>query len=278
MLKIQYKDRRTTPIWIVEKRYTIGSSTNNHLVLTEAGISPLHARLLTENNCLTLKDNHSETGCFVNGQRVTEKQLLPGDTIRLGPVEFNILDPQDTENQNSAAASGSARWYLVSDSSWLAGKEYPLREGRAIIGRSDNCDIVIPGNHLSRQHAELTVRDNRLHIRDLASANGTYINDKPVREGVLCPGDRVRLDVYSFRVVGPAEENGATRVRRPQPPAAPMERRPASLEPKQWKTKPTSPGNRIEPEPAAPPNWLATFSFLLLCGLAGILFYIFVGI
>ncbi len=274
MLKIQYKDRRTAPIWIVEKRYTIGSSVNNHLVLAEPGISPLHARLLTENNSLILKDNHSDSGCFVNGQRVTEKLLLPGDTIRLGSVEFDILDPQETDEQDGTARPAGARWSLVSDSSWLAGAEYPLPDGRSIIGRSSNCDLVVPGNHLSQQHAELTIRDNLLHIRDLASANGTYINDKRVREGTLRPGDRLRLDVYSFRVVGPEPESSKPRPRRARAATAPLERRTPSSEPKQWKTKPTSPGNRIEPEAPKQLNWLATFSFLLLCGALGLMMFI----
>jgi predicted component of type VI protein secretion system len=128
-----------------------------------------------------------------------------------------------------------------------------IAPGVSAIGRGSQCEIVIPGTHLSRQHAEFELHDSQLKIRDLGSANGSFVNDakiaahQPVR---LVPGDRLRFDVYSFRVVGPGMTTGSTRLRQTLTDSAiNKERKQINTAPKNWKTKPTSPGNREEPAP-----------------------------
>jgi pSer/pThr/pTyr-binding forkhead associated (FHA) protein len=250
MLKIQFKDNRHPPLWVVEKLYSIGSAADNNLVLGDAGIDALHARLVSSENKVFLKDNNSQNGCFVNGQRVTQKEIFPGDTIKLGSVEIEVLDPHKPGNQANNNNDLPA-WRMVSDSSWLAGKSFEIpRDKSVVIGRGTQCDIVIPGTHLSRRHAELTAQGTSLRVKDLSSANGTFINDRRVEESVAYNGDRLRIDVYSFRLVGPESVEHKTRVRAPLPIEAltkPVEKRQPSQEPKRWKTRPTSPGNRIEP-------------------------------
>ena len=279
MLKIQFKDKRQEPIWVIEKRYTIGSAADNHLVVADQTMSPLHARLLTQDNALYLKDNNSDQGCYVNEQRVTEKQILPGDTIRLGSIEFEILDPRESISQQALSDDAiPPKWSLVADSSWLSGQEYQIPAHTSTVGRGSQCDIVIPGTHLSRQHAQLTIKGNLLHVRDLASSNGTYINDERVTEGIARPGDRLRMDVYSFRLIGPESENDKTRIRRVrQPSHTPVERKEVSSEPKQWITKPTSPGNRIEPTKGSGLNWTLAISVVLCLVVITALAYLFLA-
>ncbi len=121
------------------------------------------------------------------------------------------------------------------------------------MGRGSQCDITIPGTHLSRQHAELIVHDNRVQVKDLASANGTFINDRPITEGVAKAGDQIRFDVYSFKLLGPNEDRNKTQVRAPikikRKPVEEVEKEKAAAAAKRWKTKPTSIGNRPEPPP-----------------------------
>jgi len=248
MLKIHFKDNRHPPLWVVEKLYSIGSAADNNLVLNDEGVDALHARLISSENKVFLKDNNSQSGCFVNGQRVTQKEIFPGDVIRLGPVEIEVLDPHRAGPQ-PVSRSETPPWRLVSDSSWLAGKSFEVpRDKPVIIGRGTQCDIVIPGTHLSRRHAELTAEGSSLRVKDLSSANGTFINERRVEEAVAYSGDRLRIDVYSFRLVGPESLDRKTRIR-PSIEALtkPVEKRQASQEPKRWKTRPTSPGNRVEP-------------------------------
>lgn len=249
MLKIQFKDNRQPPLWVTEKLYSIGSSADNQLVVAE--LDPVHARFISSNNKVYLKDNNSSSGCFVNGQRITQKEVLPGDLVRLGNLELEILDPSALPTDAEPIAGQSDQhWRLVSDSSWLAGQTFVVPADRpVVVGRGTQCDIVIPGTHLSRRHAELAVQGKFLRVKDLQSANGTFVNDRRIDNAIAHSGDRLRLDVYTFRLVGPeVEEKNKTRIRAPiEALTKPIERKQPSNEPKRWKTRPTSPGNRTEP-------------------------------
>lgn len=249
MLKLQFKDQRQPAFWVVEKLYSIGSDADNDLVLSDEGIAPLQARLIATAEKIFLKDNNSETGCFVNGQRITQKEILPGDEIQLGPVRLEVLDPGDDTHPGAQSADP---WRLVASGSWLSGQSYVIpNEGSVVLGRSNQCDVVIPGTHLSRQHVELRVQGGSLRVKDLGSVNGTYLNDRPITDALAHGGDQLRLDVYTFNVISPVGDRQRTRLRATSTVnsvPAPRAPRPVTVEkPRRWKLRPTSPGNRQEP-------------------------------
>lgn len=70
-----------------------------------------------------------------------------------------------------------------------------LRPGINKVGRQRNDNhIVLVGPEISRFHAELIAEGPRVVLRDLGSANGTYVNDARVQgEQDLVPGDRVKF-------------------------------------------------------------------------------------
>lgn len=53
-------------------------------------ISRRHCELNQDQDQLKLRDLGSRNGTFVNGRRVEETQLNPGDEIQIGPVKFGI--------------------------------------------------------------------------------------------------------------------------------------------------------------------------------------------
>lgn len=247
MLKIQFKDKRNEPFWVMEKTFTIGSGDENHLVIQDDSVSKTHAKLLNHGETFTLRDMGSQAGTYVNGQRINEKEVACGDLLRVGTVELEIIDPLNEARDDTGDRT---YWSLIADSSWLSGQEFPItaeENESVIVGRGTQCDIVFPGTHLSRQHAKFTVKTDHLELRDLGSANGTFLNDKKIEQANVRAGDRIRFDVYSFRVFGPGIEL----------PQSATTHFPAIGEkklalsdtggPKQWKIKPTSPGNRQEP-------------------------------
>lgn len=271
MLKLQIRDSNRAPVWVVEKHFTIGQAPDNHLVLDPADIAPYHASLVTTPNGIFLKDQRSPTGSFVNGQRITQKQILPGDLIRLGSVELEVLSPGKDE-ATPQPESPQGTWRLIADGSWLLGQSYEIQpQGSAIIGRASDCDIVIPGSHLSRKHTELRVLGDGLQIKDLDSVSGTYLNEQPVTTTMARDGDRLRLDVYSFRILDPASIDLQRRSR----PSASVSsssvapRKASSSTPKRWITRPTSPGNRQEASSPKPHQELWLWLVLLVA--AGLL-------
>ena len=261
----------------MERSLSIGSSGKNQLTIDGTpSVSDQHAKILNQGDTFLLKDLGSKHGTFVNGQRITQRQIACGDKFAIGAVEFEVLDPMA---ELEDAASETQYWSLIADSSWLSGQEFPIKaelNSTISLGRGSQCDIVFPGTHLSRRHAEITIHYSSLHIRDTGSANGTFVNDKKVDEATLYPGDHLRLDVYSFRLFGPGIQlpKSSTSVHKPVPSQA----APSSNKPKRWKSKPTSVGNREElnlyKKDYRAPIWAA----VVLLGLAGAIAYIFLGL
>jgi hypothetical protein len=115
--------------------------------------------------------------------------------------------------------------------------------------------MIFAGTHLSREHAQLIIKRDCIIVRDLDSANGTFINDVRITEGVAYSGDQLRLDVYSFRLYGPGIRpvsfppiyDEATKVR-PAYRTLQKDVETAEDTPRRWKTRPTSPGNRSDNE------------------------------
>lgn len=272
MFRIQVKGQSGSPHWVSEKNLMLGSAPDCHLQL--AGAEPHHARLISQNNRLFLRDNRSASGSYVNGKPATERELFAGDEVCLGEAGLIVLGPGDEAGQRGTGHQ-AIRWCLVSNSSWLAGQEFVIAPGLSTIGRARECQIVIPGSHLSRTHAEFDLTDDQLRITDLGSANGTFVNDQRIEARLplrLQPGDRLRFDVYNFLLMGPGMTTGSTRLRDTLGQTqAPREKKP--VDPKHWKTKPTSPGNREEPPSPSRAPLTALTLFVLLALAAGVYLY-----
>jgi hypothetical protein len=88
-----------------------------------------------------------------------------------------------------------------------AGKEFPIHEDEAYIGRWDadsgifpdvDLDADDPEAKVSRRHARITRRGAQYFIEDLGSTNGTFIN----RGRRLLPGDRQPLNDGDEIIIG----------------------------------------------------------------------------
>ncbi|MGH7545198.1 MAG: HD domain-containing phosphohydrolase [Gemmatimonadota bacterium] len=62
-----------------------------------------------------------------------------------------------------------------------------------VIGRGSGSDVQLSDPAISRRHALLEVRDDRVWVVDLDSSNGVLINGKRVSRGIVEPGDELRL-------------------------------------------------------------------------------------
>lgn len=163
--------------------------------------------------------------------------------------------------------SEQKEWQLVANGDWLKGQVFPLA-AHTILGRDSECDITIPGTHLSRQHAEIAISGNKLLVKDLGSSNGTFVNGKQVTDAELEPGDQIQFDVLTFTVEGPGqkEDLNATMIRtavKPKPKPQPLAPE-IPADKKQWKTKPTSPGNRSENDHYNKSKKIKSFIFTLI--------------
>lgn len=67
---------------------TIGSGAEADLILHDLAISPVHAQVELDQGKPFLRDLHSATGTFVNGQRITREHLELGDLVHIGAYLF----------------------------------------------------------------------------------------------------------------------------------------------------------------------------------------------
>ena len=64
----------------------------------------------------------------------------------------------------------------------------------ATIGRAAGCSISVTDNFTSQLHARVFHRDGSLHVEDLGSTNGTYLNRRKVSAPmVVSGGDRIQI-------------------------------------------------------------------------------------
>jgi pSer/pThr/pTyr-binding forkhead associated (FHA) protein len=73
-----------------EGRLMLGRSSACQLVLADDTVSRRHAELRIEDGCWLLRDLGSSNGTWVNGRRVMEAEVRPGDLIHLGGAEIRL--------------------------------------------------------------------------------------------------------------------------------------------------------------------------------------------
>jgi pSer/pThr/pTyr-binding forkhead associated (FHA) protein len=92
---------------------------------------------------------------------------------------------------------------LVFSSGSAAVEQFDLNQGpdRVTIGRGRNCDIQLQDKKSSRAHVEILRQDGRYYVRDLESANGTFVNGskiEPKTDTPLQAGDLVQAGDAQF--------------------------------------------------------------------------------
>jgi EAL domain-containing protein (putative c-di-GMP-specific phosphodiesterase class I) len=77
-----------------------------------------------------------------------------------------------------------------------------LVEFPATIGRHPDCSVQLNVDRISRLHARLDMVDDQLHIEDLGSTNGTYVNHERISaRAAVSVGDVVHLADHEFRLM-----------------------------------------------------------------------------
>jgi len=93
------------------------------------------------------------------------------------------------------------RWYLESfveggrQLRRIALEPLPFR-----VGRLPDLALTLASESVSKEHAELFLRDGALCVRDLGSKNGTLVNNERVAEAPLREGDILHFAQVEFRV------------------------------------------------------------------------------
>lgn len=74
-------------------------------------------------------------------------------------------------------------------------------EGKLVVGRESDSELVLPEDLVSRRHAEFVVKDGEVSLKDLASTNGTFVNGQRIKKAKLAVGDRVLVGTSLMKLV-----------------------------------------------------------------------------
>ena len=86
-------------------------------------------------------------------------------------------------------------------------KEVQLTKDRTSLGRRPYNDIVIDNLAVSGEHAVLQMAGTDVHVEDLNSTNGTYVNGKAVKKQLLQNSDTVEIGKYRIKYVSEAVDS-----------------------------------------------------------------------
>ena len=233
------------------------------------GVDGVIAKIQLANDHVAIRRLNPTAPLTINGVALgTEPSpLLHGDKITVGRVEILFGDDKKQGGGTQVISSGAIPAELLKRSklggaapkptaatggrlvSLVDGREFLAKSGGLTLGRDAACDVVLPGNDISRNHAEIAVSPEGYYIIDL-STNGVFVNGEKV-EGTrtLGRGDVIRIGNEEFRFYADVPAPGT--VPAPSAPAA----APPLPPPSGAKTaeSPQRFAPRTSQEPTAPP-------------------------
>lgn len=108
----------------MSRELTIGRKSDNHLVIPDPSVSSRHCiiRELPDGTCL-IEDLNSSNGTFINGKRISQTMIKPGDQLLLAgwkiwKTVFSLLmEPQLKRTGSSLSAT---EWAATRREKWQA--------------------------------------------------------------------------------------------------------------------------------------------------------------
>ncbi len=235
-LLIEDEEGGTRVVPVVHDEITIGRDAGNTIHLTDRNVSRKHGRLVRENGRLFVEAVAARYGLRKNGKVLTQREeFREGDVLRIGDYRVTLqaevkAPPPGLKAPPGVTRSGgfsdevtqvtsinsAAREHtqimpampakLVVISSNFAGQEFPLNRDEVVIGRGDDCHVIIDHRSISTKHAKIVRESNTIYkIVDLNSKNGVKVSGEEYRATHLKRGDIVELGHVKFRFVEPGE-------------------------------------------------------------------------
>lgn len=253
MLKVQEKGKPETAVWLDQADVIIANDDSGNLKFKSTTTDKSFVKIQIDNDRIYLADMTFNQPIFLNDQPIppgSKRAVKHGDQIQIANSFFEILNPKNAVTKLQATEKdtlvrGDGLWKLKAVGNWLDGQVFKI-QGKTVLGRDSTCDITIPGSHLSRRHVEFIPTDTTLHMKDLDSANGCFLNGKRCKEAKLKDGDEVKFDILVFRIIAPEKRTlnlDKVGLSDSGYPDSPIKADSDTDVTKNWVTKPTSVGN-----------------------------------
>ncbi len=180
----------------VDSSMTVGRQLDNDLVVAGEDVLDFHIRIEPTERGLKVFPL-GEASLTLNGADFSDPVgLVVGDRIRVGQNDIGFSVEPLFECQ-------ADEWWLCAD---LDDTKHQVT-GCVGVGRGDDNEIMLLDDHVSRRHATLLLDQGIIWLRDLGSANGTFVNGERIAGGCrLYHGDEVAFDTLRFQLLGKGQD------------------------------------------------------------------------
>jgi adenylate cyclase len=214
----------------VKPKLVVGRQRECDIALPFAIVSSRHCELEHRESRWHVRDLGSKNGTSVNGTPCEVQSLLPGDVLGVATICFKMKYPEGVAveglRKDPGIEPGTLGHIRRGASAHLAslpsssppepspvpyghlvpcggGNPIPLRKERIVIGRNNDCDVVLRFATVSGRHCQLEWEDERScwRVRDLGSRNGIRVDGAPCESKLLPPGSILWIASYRYQVV-----------------------------------------------------------------------------
>lgn len=237
-LVIEDDEGRKTTIPLSRDDISIGRAADNLIQLPEKNISRNHASIVRENGRVYVEDR-SRYGSRKNGRKFQGRTtFVSGDIILVGDYRLQLLTeaadaasvPTEetmrparsvlsglqvsatspgTSSSLAAAAAGASpvgeelppdrRSRLTCLTEPFVNAEFSIMASVIVIGRGDDCDVVVPHETIGHHHVRLITSGTEVRFEDLGSPEGVLVNGTRKPQATLRGGDILELGKLRFR-------------------------------------------------------------------------------
>lgn len=177
----------------------VGALPRNDIVLDDPQVSGDHAIVSVSRRGLVVEDT-SRNGTLVGGKKIDRHRLRTGEEVVIKPfrlafeLELLAVDRATLAEKSKSGPNVVGALVVIDGPEEILRQRFAIAGDRLRIGRGPDADLPISEPTLSRLHAEVVrVSPGRFIVRDLKSANGTFVNSEKTRFAPLREGDRVGL-------------------------------------------------------------------------------------
>ncbi len=204
------------------REISIGRAPGCIIRLPDVSISRLHATLRLLEEGWKIEKESTSGSLAVNGTEVENAILHGGEEIVVGAysLRINIIDEKNMEDSPESPAESESNEEdsetkvmavpIVGCLRFEAGvanrERYEVNEEKILIGRASTCNIIINEKKASRKHFEVWREGIHFYIKDLDSANKTFVNDNPITKKELVTGDIIQVGDIKIEFTGESKE------------------------------------------------------------------------
>jgi hypothetical protein len=145
----------------------------------------------------------SDRSPLEGGHSLAQVKLEEGPSNEMIAPELVFSDEDEESDDEGAFAEAAglptSRLLVFLDAAQPI--KYPLYKPVMTIGRSDQADIHVEGDFISRVHARLLSTHDGVVVEDIASKNGIKVNSKQTERQILHHGDVLGIGKVRFTFI-----------------------------------------------------------------------------